>query len=205
VLGQPISPELEAGIASAPLDLAAFRLARALDDRDAAGARGAIDDAWKILEAPGRGDVQPTEYYSLQIFGEVMICGGMIEDTRRLVTFLANKAAVQPVGGYPRLALLAAPLLGDRTLIVRGGLNARNALLADAMEAELTGDRRRAAELLGKLVANPTPYWDYPERAALLRNLRALGRTEQAKALCADTLRPAVFRYAFLPMKRLCR
>jgi len=205
VLGQPLTPAQEALFGSNPLDGAAYRLARALEVEDAANARRAIDDVWKVLEAPGRGEVQPTEYYSLQVFGEVVICAGLADEARRLVTFLANKAVDHPVGGYPRLALLAAPLLGDRSWIVRTGLSARNATLADAMEAELAGDRGRATELLAKLVADPSPYWDYPERAALLRNLRALGRTREAKALCADTLRPAIFRYAVLAMKLACR
>jgi predicted Ser/Thr protein kinase/tetratricopeptide (TPR) repeat protein len=205
VLGQPPSPKLEAKLSVTPIDWAAYRLARALDTGDATAASRAIDDVWKVVEAPGRGEVQPQEYYSLQVFGEVVICASMVEDTRRLVAFLANKAAAHPVGGYPRLALLAAALLRDGSWIVRTGLTTRDARLADAIEAELAGDHRRAAALLAALVADPTPNWDYPERAALLRNLRALGRWKEAKALCADTLRPAVFRYAFLPMKKLCR
>jgi len=205
VLGRPLSPEQEAAIRVHPVDGASYRLARAVEVDDLAGARRAIDEVWKVLEAPGRGDVQPTEYFSLQVFGEVVICAGLADDARRLVTFLARESTGHPVSGYPRLALLAAPLLGDRSWIVRTGLTTRDTRLADAMEAELAGDHRRAADLLAKLVADPTPYWDYPERAALLRNLRALGRTREAKALCADSLRPAIFRYAVLAMKRACR
>jgi len=205
VLGQPLSPEMETTITAAPLDGATYRVARAVELADTVATRRAIDDVWKVVEAPGRGEVQPSEYYSLQVFGEVVICAGLADEARRLVAFLARRSTVQPVNGYPRLALLSAALLGDRSLIVRTDLNLRNARLADAVEAELAGDRPRAAELLAALVADPSPYWDYPERAALLRNLHALGRTEEVKVLCADTLRPALFRYAVLAMKRACR
>jgi hypothetical protein len=59
--------------------------------------------------------------------------------------------------------------------------------------------------ILAELVADPSATWDYPERAALLRNLRALHRKKDAAALCADTLRPAVYRTAFLVLRRLCK
>lgn len=77
--------------------------------------------------------------------------------------------------------------------------------LAAASAAELDGDRAKAADLLGELVADPTFSWDYPERAALIRNLRALGRTKELAAVCDDTLRPAIVRPALLVIRALCR
>jgi len=204
VLGQPLSPELEAAIRTAPIDGATYRLARAVEMADPAAARRAIEDMWKFIDAPGRGEVQPSEYFSLQVFGEVVLCAGLSDEARRLEAFLAKRSTVQQATGHPRLALLTAALVGDRSLIVRSDLSTRNARLADAVEAELDGNRARAVELLGALVADPSPYWDFPERAALLRNLRALGRTAEATALCTDTMRPALFRYAVLAMKRAC-
>jgi hypothetical protein len=94
--------------------------------------------------------------------------------------------------------------VGDRALIVRDQLTDRESQLADAITAEMDGDRARAASLLATLVAHPSVHWDYPERVALVRNLRALHRVKEADAVCADTLRPAVFRIAFLPTRKQC-
>ena len=58
----------------------------------------------------------------------------------------------------------------------------------------MNGDRARAAVLFKQLVDDPPPSWNYPERVALLRNLRAL-----------HTLRPALLGFAFLPTRKLCR
>ena len=101
--------------------------------------------------------------------------------------------------------MLAAPLLGDATLLKHDGLSERTAKLAEASAAELAGDRAKAAEILAALVADPSFSWDYPERAALLRNLRALKRKAEARALCADTLEPAVFRLAYTALRHACK
>ena len=47
--------------------------------------------------------------------------------------------------------------------------------------------------------------WDSPERAALIRNLRALKRIKEVAAVCADTLKPAVVRPALLVIRATCR
>jgi hypothetical protein len=100
--------------------------------------------------------------------------------------------------------MLAAPVLGDAALIVHEGLSERESRLADGLAAEMKGDRAHAVSVLNALVADPTPGWDYAERAALLRNLRALGRDKEARALCADTLSPPIFRPAFLTLREQC-
>lgn len=108
--------------------------------------------------------------------------------------------------GYDRFVLLAAPLLGEHAPVPRQPhLSTRQARLADAIDAELSGDRERAATILHGLVADPTWFWDFPERAALIRNLSALGRFDEIAKLCADTLAPAVFRPAFLGARATCR
>jgi hypothetical protein len=109
------------------------------------------------------------------------------------------------VRSFQRLSILTAPLVGDRSLIERRELSDSDRQLADAIEAEMSGDREKAVKLLDKLVKDPSPYWDYPERVALLRNLRALRRTKEAKALCDDTLRPAIFQWSILPARRACQ
>src|SRR5439155_7697327 len=94
-------------------------------------------------------------------------------------------------------SILAAPIVGDKSWIVREHLTDRELQLADAIAAEMDGDRVKAVVLLEAIVRDPSPSWDYPERVALLRNLRALRRTKDARTLCDDTLRPAIFAWAF--------
>ena len=43
------------------------------------------------------------------------------------------------------------------------------------------------------------------ERAALLRVSKALHHTKEIAALCKDTLEPAIFRQAYLVLRRSCR
>jgi hypothetical protein len=70
------------------------------------------------------------------------------------------------------------------------------------MQAVLDKDHAKAAAILDELIHDPTPGWDFPERAALLRELREAHK--KTDALCAETLKPAVFRHAFLVLQRQC-
>ncbi len=187
-----------------PIGVGAFRLSRAVEAGDADAARRAAASVWQFVEQQGPRMMEPRFYYSLGLFGDVLVCANMTDDLRRLVTYLAKSPSEKQIGGYPHIQLLAAPLLHDKSLVVHDYFTDRLTTLADASDAELAGDRARAVDLLRELVDDPSPSWDFPERAALLRNLRALGRTKEADALCADTLRPAVFRYAFMAMRKLC-
>ena len=186
------------------LDGAGFRIADAIDRDDHAAASRELATAWsRWVEKPGEG--LPAVLFDLESIGEQMIAANMGDEARRIVTFLAAQSKEHPARGYHRLAILTAPLLGDATLLEHTGLSERNAKLADAARAELAGDRATAVTILSALVADPTFIWDYPERAALLRNLRSLGRTAEAAALCKQTLEPAVFRLAFTALRRACR
>jgi hypothetical protein len=206
VLGQQVDPALVSELGVNSLEVIAFRYAEAVDANDADGQRRASAEMWAILEAPGRGPVEPHELFVLALYGEVVVCQEARDELRHVVAFLAAHANPRArIPGYPRLALLAAPVLGDRALIARTRLSGREAKIADAMEAEMAGERARAARILDDLVKDPTPTWDYPERAALLRDLRALHRDADAKALCAATLEPAIFRYAYLALRGKCR
>ena len=203
-LGQTPSPEDDALAGDDPI----YRVARALGEGHIAAARRAIEALWApILAHDGDAVIADSTYLQVKTLADVLLCAGAgeVEQLRRTVTFMAAHSKAHPVFGYQRISILAAPVVGNRSWIVRDGLTERETQLADAIEAEMTGDRRRAAELLGKLVADPTPSWDYPERVALLRNLRALGRDADARALCDDTLKPAVFAWAYLPARRVCR
>jgi tetratricopeptide (TPR) repeat protein len=207
LLGRTPTPEDEGEIRSHPsLDTSIYRAAFAIQIGDLAAARKHCDDVWKAVEERKRvGELADNFYYVLRQLGDVVIAGGLADESKRIVTFLAEQSKVKPVRSYQRLSILTAPLVGDRSLIVRRDLTERDVTLADAIEAEMAGDHAKAATLLDQLVKDPSPYWDYPERVALLRNLRKLGRTKEAKALCDDTLKPALFQWSFLPARRACK
>jgi len=202
VLGQTPTPDDEALIE----DRSIYRVASALGSGQAGAARRSIDTLWSAILERSRGAViADSTYLQVKTLADVLLCASEIDDLRRVVAFMGERSKLRPVFGYQRMSILAAPLVGERAWIVRDGLTERETQLADAIEAEMTGDRRRAAELLGTLVADPTASWDYPERVALLRNLRALGRDKEARTLCNDTLHPAIFTWAYLPARRQCQ
>lgn len=132
--------------------------------------------------------------------GEVLLVAEMAEPAKRVLGVLRER---QPKYNYKRLAILAGPMLGA-TKFERAVLTERLATLATAIDAELAGDRVLAAKLLDELVKNPTYEWDFVERFALMRNLRALGRVKEAEAICADTLKPPVIRYVFQVARARC-
>jgi len=192
VLGQPVPAALDARFA-ADNDGHAYRIARALVAGDRAGASAVF------AEVLARRNPAPAW---LEYIGEVLVVGGMERETRQLLALLAVPASR---GRQHRLASLAGAAFHDPTLFTTGPLNDRDRRLRASAEAELAGDRAKAAELLQALVADPTLSWDFPERAQLLGDLRALHRTREAAALCDDTARPAIFRAAFLLLQRACR
>ncbi|HUJ59957.1 MAG TPA: serine/threonine-protein kinase [Kofleriaceae bacterium] len=205
VLGRTPTPQLEDELGADPIVHHIYRTARALEAGDSATAHAEIAEIWKqALARQTAGEIPDNVYYLLRLLGDVLVCGGMTDEAKRLVELLAERSREHPVRNYQRMSILTAPLVGDRAWIVRRELSDRDAQLADAIEAEMTGDHARAAELLGELVRDPSPFWDYPERMALVRNLRALHRTEDARAVCEDTLHPAVFQLALLPARRFC-
>ena len=198
------SPALDDMRTRDSLEGAAYRISDAIDRGDTTAAGRELAAAWPRWIAKA-GDGLASVLYELEGIGEQVIAAGMRDEARRIVTFLAEQSREHPARGYHRLAILAAPLLGEPALVRHAELSERNTKLAEASAAELTGDRAKAATILGELVADPTFSWDYPERAALLRNLRALGRTAEADALCGETLEPAVFRLAYTALRRACR
>ena len=205
VLGHTPTPDDESQLTGAPIDTGIYRAARALGADDRVAARAAIDEIWTHVRARQQaGELADNTYYLLRLLGDVVLSAELADEARRLVEFLAERSRDHPVRGYQRLSILAAPIVGDRTWIVRRNLSDRDRQLADAIEAEMSGDRARAVRLLDAIVRDPSPYWEYPERVALLRNLRALHRDKAAQALCEDTLRPAIFHYAYLPTRRVC-
>jgi TolB-like protein len=205
VLGRTPAPALEDELGADPIVHRIYGTARALEAGDRGAAHAEIEEIWKqVLARETAGEIPDNVYYLLRLLGDVVVCGGMTDEAKRLVDFLAERSRRNPVRGYQRMSILTAPLVGDRALIVRRDLSDRDAQLADAIEAEMTGDHVRAALLLGELVHDPSAFWDYPERMALVRNLRALHRIKEARAVCEDTMHPAVFQLAFLPARRFC-
>jgi predicted Ser/Thr protein kinase/tetratricopeptide (TPR) repeat protein len=206
VLGLALSAESRVRVEADTLDGFTHRIALAVDAGEHGRARALFAEAWR-LHVPADGPPGVDVQVEIESLGEVVLAAGMIDEARQLVAYLAShaRAGDRDVRGHPRLAILAAPLVNDPTLIVRDRANERVRRLADAAEAELARDPARAAAILAELVADPTATWDYPERAALLRTLRAANRPREAKQLCADTLRPAMYRPAFLALRARCR
>ena len=89
-------------------------------------------------------------------------------------------------------------------VIVTTGASERIQHLGAAIEASLRGDHAAAASGLQQQVADPTFTFDFPERAALLRELTALHRPKDIAALCADTLQPPIVRPAFVVVRARC-
>jgi len=54
------------------------------------------------------------------------------------------------------------------------------------------------------LVDNPGDRWDYPDRVALLRNLRALGERTEIEHRCRDLTHPPIFGFGWLIARRAC-
>ena len=104
-------------------------------------------------------------------------------------------------------------MLRDRSLIPRAGTTSRASRLAAAIDAELDGDHVKAAAILREVIEEPTEHMDFPERAALLRELPAglsewavhpsLGNDE-ARALEPETwrIRRADYDFAVSPEAR---
>ncbi len=203
-LGQTPAPDLEPSATDASVDAHAYRIARAAEAGNLDAARREFADAWTALSAQTPEQIT-AQLFSLELLGEVLLCARLTPESQQLVSLLAAQSKDHPARGYHRLSILAAPLVGDAALVVRDRLTEREARLADASDAELAGDHARAAAILGELVADPTFAWDYPERAALLRNLRALHRAKDAAALCSDTMKPAIFHTAYLAMRHACK
>jgi len=185
------------------IDRAAFEIARAAAAGDVAAAREKFTAAW--TEHIATKSPTAATFYTLEQLAEVTIAAGMPDATRNIVEYLAAHSHHKARRGYHRFSILAAPITGDTAAMVRGGLTERNARLVTAIDAELAGDRAKAAAQLATVVDDPAFFWDLPERVALIRNLRALGRTQELKLLCARSLRPPVFRIAWLQVRAACR
>ena len=199
VLGRALTPDDEAKLGGG-LDGAAFHIARALADGDQATARAAFATAWKLVADRPRTDGR---LYALGNLIDVMASAGLRDETATLLAFLHDGTSPRYAASYQRLALLSAPLLG--TALPEGeGRTPRARKLRAAIAAELAGRRREAATLLEDLVADPGDTYDFPERVALVRNLRAAGDAAQLAAQCKDITHPPVFRWAFLQARAAC-
>jgi predicted Ser/Thr protein kinase/tetratricopeptide (TPR) repeat protein len=201
MLGDLDQPELRAQLAQQADDGAIHRIALELGRGDTAAAHAELEALWTRLPAERASGAT---YVGLEALGEILLTAGMSDETRRLVAYLAAQSKVHPVRGYERVSNLAAALLDDPTLVIDHPHTERDARLGDAARADLAGDHARAAAILGELIANPSFTGDLPERAQRLRDLDALHRTDDAAALCRDSLQPTLFRPAFLALRRAC-
>ena len=187
LLGEPIPEHL---VALYPWDTKLARYAAAPDART-------FEAVWRDIAAadPNAKLTQISELFEVAILAE------RAADLRAILAHVRSDT----FRGRPRFEILAAPILGDARRFDRAALTTRQAALATAIEAELARDHARAAKLLRAVVDEPGPYWDYPERGALARNLAAAGAREELARLCADTETPAIFRMAWVVLARTCR
>jgi predicted Ser/Thr protein kinase len=167
-------------------------------EADEEAARRAFETQWDRLSRLAPNAAQE----DLGRLFEIALAKGRAADVRRIVEHVRRHAA--QFRGHHKIELLAAPLLGVPPPPL-DKLTTREQHLARATEAELAGDHRRAVALLRALLAEPGVHWDYPERAALLRNLRALRARKEVAQICRELRHPPVFRYAWLPLRASCR
>jgi predicted Ser/Thr protein kinase/tetratricopeptide (TPR) repeat protein len=179
-----------------------YRVATAIEARDLARARRELEETWSVLR---RRPLDSHLFHVTSLLGEVLLAGELAEESKQLVDFLAEQARGKrkPPRDHDRFAVLAAALLRDPARIP-AKLNERNTRLATAIRAELAGDHATAAAVLEQLVGDPSAEWDFPERVALLRNLRKLRRARDAATLCKDLGAPAVFRFAYIVARAAC-
>jgi serine/threonine protein kinase len=198
ILGKP-SPELEARV-SGP-DAAAYAVAKALVAGDMVAARAAFAAAWPAI---GSATATDRSLYEIGQLIDVVASSGLREETRTVLARLAASASPRYQHALRRAAALASPLAGTELPSVDAATPRQRTLIA-AMRAELARDHRTAVARLTELIADPGENFDFGERIALVRNLRALGDTRAVAAQCEDLARPPVFRYDFLLARAACR
>jgi hypothetical protein len=140
----------------------------------------------------------------LAVFTELVMVAENVNGIRGVLE-IQRARGPQPFRGYHRNEILAAPILGSMPKLDRDRLTTRERKLASAAEAELAGDRVTAITILQELISDPVINWDLIERAALLRNLAALGRRDALIAACRIIMKPPIFRHAWVPLAQACR
>jgi Tfp pilus assembly protein PilF len=182
-------------------DAAAYAIAKAVAAGDGEAARVQFEAVWSTI-----ANEPPTDrmLHALSSLIDVMISSGLADETRRVLAYLASGTSPRYRHASVRAAALAAPLAGT-PLPASAGATARQRALIDAAAAELAGEHKTAAARLREVVADPGENFDFAERIALVRNLRALGDRKGVRAQCSDVLRPPVFRYDFVIARARCR
>jgi hypothetical protein len=199
VLGEQLAPELEAMLGEGP-DGHAYRIARAVAAGNVTTAREEFAATWERSIA--RQPLTDTLLFSLSNLTEVVASSGLREETSKLLELLHAGKSPRYALAYRHLAALAAPIAG--TPPPTGAVFAREQSLQAASEAELAGNHREAARLLAELVADPDDTWDFGERIALVRNLRALDDVRAVAAQCKEITHPPTFRYVFVLARHAC-
>jgi len=194
-IGTTSSPEIAAKLAEPTFDAKILGIAIALATGDREAAQRELTALLPQLDGASGGD--------LETLGDVVLAGELVDGVAPIAAAFATRGAANPTRRDRRFVTLGAALVHDASVIPDGGTD-RDHRLATAIRAELAGDRATAISILAALVADPSVHWDYAERAALIRNLRATGDRTQLAATCEDTLHPAVPRYAMVVMWRVC-
>jgi hypothetical protein len=139
----------------------------------------------------------------LETLGDVVLAGELVDGVAPIAAEFTARGAANEVRRDRRFATLGAALVHDASTIPDGGTD-RDHRTATAIRAELAGDHATALSILSALVADPSAHWDYAERAALIRNLRATDDQPRLAAIYDDTLRPAIPRAAMVVLRRVC-
>ena len=194
-LGITSSPEITAKTSESTFEAGTLRIALALAANDSRTASAELTTLIPKLDSASPLD--------LESLGDVVLAGELRDGIPPLVTAFEKRGVANPSRRDRRFATLAAAVMRTPVLVLDGGTD-RDRRRATAVRAELAADPATAIAILTALVADPSVHWDYAERAALLRNLRATDDQAARGAVCEDTLRPAVPRPAMVVMRRLC-
>jgi serine/threonine protein kinase/tetratricopeptide (TPR) repeat protein len=153
---------------------------------------------WRKLEA---GDDDAINEYTLLQLGEVLLAGGMNEAAERLLQHWPLHGA--GVASEPRdlLRIHAAATTGRSEWTRVAYRSTRLDQKAKAVRAELAGKHSEAVALWQASLRQPHHYYDYLDRIALRRNLKALHQNEEVASVCSQLEKPAVFRPAMWPAR----
>jgi tetratricopeptide (TPR) repeat protein len=171
------------------------KLAWALSQDDKKLAVSLFDSYWKLLDS---GDKTAANDYLLLQLGEVLVTGGLADQTKTLLVHWQNDPEMDGSLVYQELSIHSAPLLNDPALTQVNLRNTGLARKASAIQAELAGDAAMAEELWRQSLADPYHYNSYLDRAAQIRILQAKGKSVVLNAACAELERPAVYRPALM-------
>jgi tetratricopeptide (TPR) repeat protein len=180
-----------------------YALARAVEDGRKQDQEAYFKMVWR--ENSANADVAGNQLRVQFVIG-VLVAAELREELQTFMGFWELPGARRVGSKESQLRAHAAIVLGDATMIrSEGFLSWREEEEATALRAELKGDHEEAARIWNVLLDDPGEYGDDMPRFALARNLFALGKSAELKAVCSDLVYPK-FRVPAHPAHRMrCR